>query len=815
MSERLEFHPIGMALWTEHRDAETDDLLPGLATARVLRFRRPVRLDLLRVQPGAVRWAPDYSAAIAHVVVRVFDRDAGEWREVRDFGLPPRTDVAGPPHELPLEGLETDHLHVACDLEHPVPPSHGEQWANPHNVPYSALEHLECLGAELAPVQEEPPVERPLELQEFSPRAADGMAVEVQAGRWLVYRGPKLEIGFSLLRPMLTHLGWDGEGEARSGDNLIYVGAGKQSHGANLTSGPFARDLSWDLDSLQWGGKVSVCGNTVSYTELRILEGWVVNAEFEVWPDRLRLRLGQTLEDHTALVEGAAWRLCWNPRACATSTWAYPVRTEGRTGECRLPALFMAPGKGTLSVQAVGQHGERAPQPSGPLTMVESSRLGSWGTVALLPGAQRLPTGDLLLQRGRHEVELELRVGQLMPLGVDEGARRSGEDGVQERALRRYLASGLGFRPEYGGFSNNAYSVHCHVSQLYATDVACALQPPPVGPDPAELARETITLALQGGPGYGDNRELYQDSDPSLLISAAAIHRARPSAEWLRCMWPYISRAARRVLDDLDERGLLRCRRLSGNTGEKHWSSNAWDVISFGHYDAYSNAHAYRALRGLAVLARETADAELGGNAEIAAQRLRREYLPCFLNEETQLIAGWRSLDDQLHDYLFPWINGLAVCYGLVDLEQGRRIMERLEQYRRELGPHSFHLGMAANLVPVAYGDHAMPGNRADSRDAFGLYINGCITPCLHTWYFRALALVGLTEVAERACRELSEGFDQDFFMGGIGSATEFRTWEGLPTGYEGPLVGVPHALLAVVRHLYPHTVPDPEWWPA
>ncbi len=140
--------------------------------------------------------------------------------------------------------------------------------------------------------------------------------------------------------------------------------------------------------------------------------------------------------------------------------------------------------------------------------------------------------------------------------------------------------------------------------------------------------------------------------------------------------------------------------------------------------------------------------------------------------------------------------------------------MERLETLRVEAGLLSCDLGMACNLLPVPHGEHAMQGLRADSRDAYGLYINGCLTPGLATWYLRALSVVGLTEAMDQLCRDLCRGFAADEFMGGIGSATEFRSWEGLATGYEGALVGIPHALLAVLRHLDPATVPAPEWWP-
>lgn len=70
----------------------------------------------------------------------------------------------------------------------------------------------------------------------------------------------------------------------------------------------------------------------------------------------------------------------------------------------------------------------------------------------------------------------------------------------------------------------------------------------------------------------------------------------------------------------------------------------------------------------------------------------------------------------------------------------------------------------------------------------------------------RALAIVGLEEVAEQAYRELCEGFDRDYSMGGTGEVDEFYSRAGRATGYEGALVGVPHALVAVARYLHLET---------
>jgi hypothetical protein len=790
---------MGMALWTRYQDEGTGEDVPGLASARVLRFRRHVRLDRLLIHPVQTRWAPVLPSSPAHVTLGVWDAVARVWQQVGEHDLPPMESMDAPAHSIDLGGLQSDHLRVVCDLEHPVPPTHGELCANPRIVPFKALRNLECQGAMLDDAGDEPPVQDRLHILGCEPRAVDGQEAILRAGHSVVFSSPALTVGFSLVRPMVTHLGWDAEGEGRGARNLVCARVGNwMSAEASPVSGPLLRGLRWDLDPRQWGGAVEVAGNRIIYRDLHVDGSVSIDATFEALADGLRLELRQRVSDPVHALEAATWALFWRAAASATSTWAMPVREPGRTGECALPALFMSPGYGTLNLAAAAGQ---------PRLITESSAEAGVGSATILLGAERLPTGDNLLAAGASEAELELRVGALPPDGPG--------DMAMPRGLRRYYASGLGFRSEFGGFSNNAYSCNCHLSQSMASDIACTTARPQIGPDPAELARSTIALAFQGGPGYGDNRELYQDSDPALLNSAGLVHKVRPDIDWLRANWPYIRRAVYRVLGSLDGAGLQRCERLSGNSGTKAWSSNGWDVISFGHYDAYSNAQAYRALRCSAAMARDAGDIDAAGNCRDAADGLKAAYLPCFFNAQTGLIAGWRSRDGELHDYIFPWINGLAVCYGLVDGQQAREIIERVEAARVAKGQLTFHLGVAANLEPVPYSDHAMAGLRADGRDLYGVYINGCLTPCLATWYLRALDIVGLDHVADQACRELCEGFDEDRFMGGVGAGNEFYTWEGLATGYEGALVGVPHALLAAARHLGFAAVDEPEWWPA
>ena len=72
---------------------------------------------------------------------------------------------------------------------------------------------------------------------------------------------------------------------------------------------------------------------------------------------------------------------------------------------------------------------------------------------------------------------------------------------------------------------------------------------------------------------------------------------------------------------------------------------------------------------------------------------------------------------------------------------------------------------------------------------------------------------MSLEEAAARLADELETGYAMGYHHGGIGEGTEFRTWSGLQTGYEGTLIGnfTPMYALAVERGWI--NPPEPEWW--
>ena len=78
------------------------------------------------------------------------------------------------------------------------------------------------------------------------------------------------------------------------------------------------------------------------------------------------------------------------------------------------------------------------------------------------------------------------------------------------------------------------------------------------------------------------------------------------------------------------DQGLLVSRDLTGNSGSYRWSTNAMDVIGFGHIDGYVNAWAYRAFRNAAMLDDLSHDQPLAQNAgRLQKAFVKTMLLPC------------------------------------------------------------------------------------------------------------------------------------------------------------------------------------------
>ena len=806
----------------------------GQTASTTLRFYRPVRVDRVEI-PVAVcgRGKPAVPVHPAHIVVRVFSRENQRWETVRELELPPNPKFSGyglsletpmeemsehfrkalteqSPHVIPLDGLETDHLRLECDREHPVWPNFGECNGNRYHVPFGVFHQARVYGAPLKDRPAVAPYHPILKRGKVEPSAPDGMEM-ILDGRTILFRSPCLAVGFSPYRPILMHLAWDALGEGAVDLNRLLVTRSFANRAVRIVplgglSGPVLRTLDYDIGSHLWTGRFEAEGNEVRYLGLRAAEELEINAVFRVHADRMELEIEEVCRSAFTAVEYEAWRFAWDVRSSPTGVSAVPSLLPGRNGHVPLPAWFSGEGSGCLSLTRA----DAGTAPNDDVHLqVESYRESEALTCGIVPGARSADGYGSRIPKGRRSVRLELAVTNLQP------QRRRGDTDPISPGIGRHWATIFScYRPEYRGFSNNCVSVNCHLGQWSQLEVLAHTEQPENGPDISGMLRFTVEKAILDGGGYGYWREYFMDSDPALLCAAGGAHRIDPKTEWLDRIRPGLVEIFERMEGMAGESGLLVNEHLSGNSGEFTRSTNGIDTVCFGHLDAYSNAWAYRGFRNVAALFAELGDAAREERATGLADRMRNSYGPTFINPETGWVAGWRSRDGQLHDYAYLCINGIAIAFGLLDQEAAHHALAELENLRREVCPVSPQLGIPVNLIPHAYEDHYWPQFVRGSQPTYEMFTDGAVSSNLIEYYLRALSLYGFKDVARELADEFDRGYEAGIFSGGVGSGNEMRSWEGLPTGYEGTLT-YNHGLIYAVAVEKGYIEPlNPEWWP-
>ncbi len=799
----------------------------GQTCIRYLRFGRPVVLSHLELGRHVYgRWIPDVPVHPAHLIISRLDGASLKWQTIREIDLPPDPRISGsglsqsmsidemnahfervlqePPYRIDLDAVETDHLRVVCDREHPVWPNHGECNGGVHNVPFGILNKLAAYGSAAADPAARVGYQPVLKRRRIQPQAPRGMKV-IDRPDMLLYESEFLSIGFSLTRPMLMHLNWSIVGKAETAANRLltrrFPRTDKLVGGA---SGPVLRTLQQDYPAYLWTGEVSVEGNRVSYQNLHVVDGLSLDAVFTVTQDRIEIELNQHCRQDRPVLEAEAWRMAWDLSKGITGVAAVPTLKNGRNGDVALPAMWAGDGDGCLAGEVVHSDGQ------GCRLQVESYRTEKCVSSGFVLGSHPGEMDCQIIPAGTRSARFALTLANFEPASAPGAPAASA-------ALRRHWATVYScFRSEYRGFSNHAASVNCHLSQGPPIEIAARSKRPPGGVDPLALARYTIARALLDGGGYGFHRNLYLDSDPILLAAAGKIHQADPEPAWLRHIEPGLVDTVQRILALMGDEGLAICRDLSGNSGSYRWSTNSMDVIGFGHIDAYVNAWVYRALRNAAAMLQDLSGyGALVRQCRNAAGTIRTQYALRLLNPQTNWIAGWRSRDGMLHDYGFLWVNGVALAFGLVDEAQARTALFALENKRAEAGPADARLGVPCNLLPIREEDHMLAKIAGNNHPTFETYTDGSLSGWPATYYLRALSIYGLKDKARKLADELTVGYENGIFNGGDGTGHEFRSWEGLATGYEGTLIGCFGPLYGIAIEEGLFTPAQPEWWPA
>ncbi len=395
---------------------------------------------------------------------------------------------------------------------------------------------------------------------------------------------------------------------------------------------------------------------------------------------------------------------------------------------------------------------------------------------------------------------------------------------------RRSYINTFQVNPNIKMLANNSSSDSCGFVQYGYSEVA--LQTPNLVDNlkAIDLVGITIDTYLSGIKGYGmkgyksdalgdtentnwGNQSSSLDTYPSLLMAGCNYYLGSGNKRWLKKNYKGLVSWANEIIErDCDDDGIIEYG-FSGNSGS--WSgdhlmrpANWWDTIGFGHKDAYSNAIAYRAMKKFAKISKEFGEVKKAKQYNDFAEKLKSNYYDTFINPETGVLAGWKSEDGELHDYYFTFVNGIAIAYNLVSIEQGNKIMNSILAKIDEVGFDNFELGLPGNLIPVKHDDytHHDPrwgGSTSDElNDGWQKYENGGTSGNYVYFTIKALFRLGRFEDAEKILFPLLKGIEDGNFQGECdnGMTKDWRTWDGECWGYEGFLVDNYWSLLAVTE---------------
>ena len=115
--------------------------------------------------------------------------------------------------------------------------------------------------------------------------------------------------------------------------------------------------------------------------------------------------------------------------------------------------------------------------------------------------------------------------------------------------------------------------------------------------------------------------------------------------------------------------------------------NNYWDILPFGHLDAYANAVWYASLEAMAQIEEMLADPGDGDPAarepafyRTLAAKAREAYNRTFWDDDKGRYIGCIDVDGRRHDYGFTFVNLEAMAYGLADAARARRLYRWMEE---------------------------------------------------------------------------------------------------------------------------------------
>jgi hypothetical protein len=602
------------------------------------------------------------------------------------------------------------------------------------------------------------------------------------------YRTKYFEVGFSLYRTGFTYIALNENGEGQTDKNLLQypiLDKWTSSFQKYLAQGMHVHPLeSRELIGYQGNGAVGsvrINGNKILY-------------EIGIPSLQQTYRLGWTVEENRLFFEAeregamavrtwdsSVWSMALDSKVIPTTVIG-DVTRKGETGTVNFPLYFHAPKYGTFHVSVLEGEGIwKFDSINAIRTNVHEIKLGE------IPQ----PEGDYLLLPGKHQLKLELKIQHagLLPAAAD-----TPETVIQ--AVNSFLMTGLTYRADTNTLSNNGNSMHGPICLDYWSSLTVAINRLKPEWKADELLRDSLERWLTDAPGYAAGRSYHHDqyfedeylmSGTSALIGLAEYLQVFATDAWAAKYSDQIMAKLTQMKNrDLDGDGLIESDKRVGVSGQYQWSTNWYDVISFGWKDAWVNAQLYSALQLLDECLPRLRLPHLASGLSEWAKLLKQSYDTNFFNEDTGWYAGWRCKENKLHDYAFLFVNGTAVNSGLLDdrPELAYSIIEKLCKEMQKVGFTEYRFGLPGNLWNIPNAD--LP--QIMHNKPFGTYENGGATLSQARHFVNAMIKVGLHKEADDMLIGFCNGLVSGTAFGGCGSGVDWRMWDGSPCGYEGLL---------------------------
>lgn len=622
------------------------------------------------------------------------------------------------------------------------------------------------------PVRQATPQHVPVTAMKSSLRPGKFVPVVMDMGQALDIRTPWYRLALDKSRPRIAQLSMDSLGQGELGVNFL------ETSGASPILEPvFQEPMPLGTSRLTRNG------NVFRYAPVQVAPGaW---EQLSIRADERGFDLELTAKAvNPTLMRGGLFRFHFAANQTPTTFVCHPSKIMNYVDT---PAYLAAPDFGTAFVTRDGDDAAfyRVPSSLFPATTY-------W--VDITPHQPVDEDGLNEIGPDPWQTTLHFDVQRLEPL-----PNLVNGDSRVER-FPKYSLNMVQWRPDTGIIANSVMSLPCGLSMLFYAQEAVFTPHLADGISPMEMVGASVDRYLQGAPGYQmPNRNVCapdwsssRETAAYLIVSAwydirtiGGLDQFRQWREPLECL-------ANHIQSQFGSDGLIYY-----NGRRTMW----FDTYKMQGADAYCNATDYQAFQCMADLETLAGRADMASRYRDDANRIQAAFFKSFYNPETGVLAGWRTEDGTLHDYMFPWVNGFAICQGLVPPEKATAILQVMLAQLDKIGFHSYPLGLPTNLKPMSPADYiphtSGAPKQADGMDTWQVYMNGGATPALEYYVIQALYQTGQYDAAERLLWPLMGSYEKGTFNTGIelpgkkqrnpvGSA--FYQWDGSRGRGEGYL---------------------------